>query len=156
MRKGVTVDTLNSFENVQIAKNVEEFSLVSEKLFCHNVAFNLYRQIVNDITGRKKCKIEKKDLFQTPAKKVAHSVCGGNKRKCITEKLSSVTEHCVNEIFDQRITEWRHLKILTFLVKMEEDKEVDDQQKAEKNIFFYQAPPIFYIITLWKFNERCD
>ena len=79
-------------------------------------------------------KSQGKYLLQNLAKKIGLSVYGVNIRKDINEDYICVTEIWMREDFDDSVGEWFPLKNGILIVKLEDDKGVDDYDKAKSVI----------------------
>ena len=132
MRNGIIIDTLTSIDIVEIVKCGGVILEVFEGFFSHNLEFNPYTEFVTDMFQKRDMfKSQGKDLLQNLAKKIGLSVYGGNIRKDINEEYKCVTENWMRENFDDRVKEWFPLKNGNFIVKLEDDKGVDDYDKAK-------------------------
>ena len=75
---------------------------------------------------------KEKIYFKTSeTEKIGLSVYGGNIRKDINEEYRCVTENWMKENFDDRVKEWFPLKHGNFIVKLEDDEDVDDYDKTK-------------------------
>ena len=70
-------------------------------------------------------------MLQNLAKKIGLSVYGGKNRKNISEEYKCFTENWMRENFDDRVKEWFPLKNGNLIVKLEDDKGVDNFDKAQ-------------------------
>ena len=132
MINGIIIDTLTSVDIVEIVKCGGVILDVYEGFFCHNLEFNPYTEFVTDMFNKRDYfKSQGKDLLQKLAKTVGLSVHGGNIRKDIKEEYKCVTENWMKENFDDRIKEWFPLKNGNLIVKLQNDEEVDDFDKAK-------------------------
>ena len=89
-------------------------------------------------------KSQRKDLLQNVDKKIELSVYGGNIRKDIYEEYK-----CVTENFDDRSKERLPLKNGQVIVRLEDDKRVDDYDKT-KSIKTMPSNLGSYILSLSK------
>ena len=72
-----------------------------------------------------------KKLLQNPAKKIGLSVYGGNIKNDINEEYKCVTETWMRRNFDNSVKEWFPLKNGNLIVKLEDNKAVEDYEKAK-------------------------
>ena len=132
MRNGIIIDTLTSVDIVEIVKYGGVIIEVYEGFFCHNLEYNPYTEFVTDMFKKRDYfKSQGKDLLQNLAKKFGLPVYGGNIRKDINEEYKCVTENWMKENFDDRVKEWFPLKNGNLIVKLQDDKGVDDYDKAK-------------------------
>ena len=85
-RNGIFVDTVYSVDIVETVKSSGVILEVFEGGLCLNMKHNPYTEFVNDVAARRDWyKKQGKNLFQTPAKKVANSVYGGKIRRDVND-----------------------------------------------------------------------
>ena len=126
------METLKSVAIVEIVKCGSVILEIFECLFCHNLEYNPYTDFVTDMFEKRDLfKPIGKDLLRNLAKKIRLSVCGGNIRKDIIQEIICVTENWMREKFDDRFKESFPLKNGNLLVKLEDDEEVDEYDKAK-------------------------
>ena len=132
MRNGIIVDTLRSVDIVEIVKSGGVILEVYEGFFCRNLEYNPYTEFVTDMFEKRDLiESQGKDLLQNLAKKIGLSVYGGNIRKDINEEYKCVTENWIRENFDDRVKEWFPLKNGNLIVKLQDDENVDDYDRAK-------------------------
>ena len=91
--------------------------------------YNPYRDFVNDMFAKRHVyKKQGKDLLQTLAGKIANSVYDRNIRRVV----NCVTQHWINENYDDRVKKRKPLKNGNLIVKLEDVAGVDDVDIAKK------------------------
>ena len=132
MKNGIKIDTVTSVDIVELVKCAVVIFEVCEGFFCHNPEYNPYTEFVTDMfEKRDSFELQGKDILQNVAKQVRLSLYGGNIRRDINEEHKCVTETWMRENFDDRVKEWFPLKNGNSIVKLEDDKSVDDYDKAK-------------------------
>ena len=132
MGNGIIVDTLTSFDIVEIVKCGTNFFEVIEGFFCHNLDYNHYTDFVTDMFEKRDLfKPQGKDLLQNLATKIGLSVYGGNIGKDINEHYKCVTWNWMKENFDETVKDWFPLKNGILKVTLEDVESVDGYEKTK-------------------------
>ena len=132
MRNGIIIDTLTSVDIVEIVKCGGIIWKEFEGFFGHNLEYNPYTELVTDMVEKRVLfKSQGKGLLQNLPKKIVLSVYVGNFRIDLNEEYKCVTETWMRENFDDVVKEWFRLKYDNLIVKLEDDKGVDDYDKAK-------------------------
>ena len=107
IRNGVVIDTLKSFDIVEINKCGSLVLEVLERLFCHNMQYNPYVDFVNDMVAKRDLYMKQgKEFLQTLFEKINNLVYGGNIRRDVNEQFKCVTDNWMKENYDYRVKEW--------------------------------------------------
>ena len=105
---------------------------VFEGFSCQNLEYNPYTEFVTDMFEKRGLfKSQAKEIHPNLAKKIGLSVYGGNFRKGINEEYKCVTENWMRENFDDRVKKCFPLKNGNLIVKLEDDKGVDEYDKVK-------------------------
>ena len=132
MTYGLFISNLTSVDIVETVKCGGKILEVFEGFNCHNLEYNLFTEFVTDMFEKRDLiKSQGKDLLQKLAEKIGLSVYGCSIRKDINEEYKCVTETWMTENFDDRFKEWFPLKNANLIVKVENDENVDDYDKAK-------------------------
>ena len=114
MRKSVILDTLTSVGIVEIVKCGGFILEICEGFFCHNSEMKTYTKFVSDL-------VEKRHSYYSQ---------GWNLVQNIAKKRLGY-QSTWYYYFDDRVREWFPLKNGNSVVKLENDKKVDDHEKAK-------------------------
>ena len=132
MRVGVFMDTITRIDILEIAKSGGFILEVFEGFLCHIIEFNPFMELFNDMYEKIDLfKARGRDLLQNLAEKFGLSVHDGEKWKGINEECKCVTYTWMTENVDHGVKGWFPLKNGCLIVKLVDDKGVDDYDEAK-------------------------
>ena len=129
MRNGYIIDTLASVDIQEIVKiGGKVIEIYEGVIYRENFKLSPFRKVIDILFKlRKKYKDENNDVMQLLVKLLMNSLYGENIRKDIEEKFVCKSEMWMETEYDERVTDYWKIGVKNYIVKMIDDKGLEDE-----------------------------
>ena len=129
MRNGYIIDTLTSVDICEIVKiGGKVIEIYEGVIYRENFKVSPFRKVIDiSFKLRKKYKDENNDVMQLLVKLLMNSLYGENIRKDIEEKFVCKSEMWMETEDDERVKDYWKIGVNNYIVKMIDDKGLEDE-----------------------------